>query len=65
MAVPCSLSSSPLNCFRQSDTSAKGWNVVQDKILSHDEDMIKYYVDDIDTLLVFVRGCDTARQTLG
>ena len=27
---------------------------MQDTILSHDEDMISYFADDIDTLLVFV-----------
>ena len=36
-------------------TALKGWDFIQEKILSHDEDMIADYADDIDTLLVFVR----------
>ena len=32
----------------------KGWDLMQDTILSHDEDMIADFADDIDTLLVFV-----------
>ena len=32
----------------------QGWNFIQEKMLSHDEDMIADYADDIDTLLVFV-----------
>ena len=36
-------------------TSLTGWDFVQEKMLSHDEDMIAYFADDIDTLLVFVR----------
>ena len=31
-----------------------GWDVIQEKVLSHDEDMIADHADDIDTLLVFV-----------
>ena len=31
-----------------------GWDFIQEKMLSHDEDMISDYADDIDTLLVFV-----------
>ena len=31
-----------------------GWDFIQEKILSHDEDMIADHADDIDTLLVFV-----------
>ena len=31
-----------------------GWEFIQEKILSHDEDMIADHADDIDTLLVFV-----------
>ena len=36
-------------------TALKRWGFIQEKILSHDEDMIADYADDIDTLLVFVR----------
>ena len=36
-------------------TALKGWDFIQEKILSHDEDMIADYADDTDTLLVFVR----------
>ena len=32
----------------------EGWDFIQEKALSHDEDMISDYADDIDTLLVFV-----------
>ena len=32
----------------------QGWDLMQDTILSHDEDMIADFADDIDTLLVFV-----------
>ena len=32
----------------------KGWDFIQERILSHDEDMIGDFSDDIDTLLVFV-----------
>ena len=32
----------------------KGWDFIQERILSHDEDMIADFADDIDTLLVFV-----------
>ena len=32
----------------------KGWDAIQEYMLSHDEDMIRDLVDDIDTLLVFV-----------
>ena len=32
----------------------EGWDFIQEKILSHDEDMVADYADDIDTLLVFV-----------
>ena len=35
-------------------TPLKGWDFIQEKILSHYEDMIADYADDIDTLLVFV-----------
>ena len=35
-------------------TRLEGWNFIQEKMLSHDEDMIADYADDIDTLLVFV-----------
>ena len=35
-------------------TRLEGWDFIQEKILSHDEDMISDYADDIDTLLVFV-----------
>ena len=38
----------------QSKTSLKGWECMQETLLSHDEDMISDFVDDIDTLLVFV-----------
>ena len=38
----------------QGDSSAKGWDVIQAKMLTHDEDMIRYFTDDIDNLLVFV-----------
>ena len=40
--------------FGQNGTPLKGWAFIQDKVLSHDEDMISDYADDIDTLLVFV-----------
>ena len=35
-------------------TQLEGWNFIQEKVLSHDEDMIVDHSDDIDTLLVFV-----------
>ena len=35
-------------------TRLEGWDFIQEKALSHDEDMIADYADDIDTLLVFV-----------
>ena len=35
-------------------TALTGWDFIQEKILSHDEDMIADFMDDIDTLLVFV-----------
>ena len=35
-------------------TRLESWNFIQEKMLSHDEDMIADYADDIDTLLVFV-----------
>ena len=35
-------------------TQLEGWNFIQEKVLSHDEDMIADHSDDIDTLLVFV-----------
>ena len=35
-------------------TALAGWEFIQEKILSSDEDMIADYADDIDTLLVFV-----------
>ena len=38
----------------QDNPAAKGWDVIQDKILTHDEVMIGDFADDIDTLLVFV-----------
>ena len=37
-----------------SGTALAGWEFIQEKILSSDEDMIADYADDIDTLLVFV-----------
>ena len=36
------------------DSSAKGWDVIQEKVRNHDEDMIGDFADDVDTLLVFV-----------
>ena len=33
----------------------QGWEAIQEYMLSHDEDMIGDFTDDIDTLLVFVR----------
>ena len=39
--------------FREQN-GLQGWDLVQDTILSHDEDMIADHSDDIDTLLVFV-----------
>ena len=44
-----------LNSPRQCTTALDGWDFIQEKILSHDEDMIADYADDIDTLIVFVR----------
>ena len=38
----------------QGGTRLGGWDFIQEKVLSHDEDMISDYADDIDTLLVFV-----------
>ena len=35
-------------------STLKGWEFIQETILSHDEDMIADFADDIDTLLVFV-----------
>ena len=32
----------------------QGWDLIQDTILSHDEDVISDFADDIDALLVFV-----------
>ena len=37
-----------------SGSALTGWDFIQEKILSHDEDMIADFADDIDTLLVFV-----------
>ena len=39
--------------FREQN-GLQGWDLVQDTILSHDEDMIADFADDIDTLLVCV-----------
>ena len=39
---------------KQAGATLKGWDFIQEKILSHDEDMIGDFTDDIDTLLVFV-----------
>ena len=39
---------------KQNGTRLEGWDFIQEKALSHDEDMISDYADDIDTLLVFV-----------
>ena len=38
----------------QGGVPLKGWEFMQERILSHDEDMIGDFSDDIDTLLVFV-----------
>ena len=38
----------------QGEVQLKGWDFIQERILSHDEDMIGDFADDIDTLLVFV-----------
>ena len=38
----------------QAGSTLKDWEFVQETILSHDEDMIADFTDDIDTLLVFV-----------
>ena len=38
----------------QGGAPLKDWDFVQERILSHDEDMIADFADDIDTLLVFV-----------
>ena len=40
--------------FIPEQNGLKGWNLIQDTILSSDEDMIADFVDDIDSLLVFV-----------
>ena len=40
--------------FQPDGTQLEGWNFIQEKVLSHDEDMIADFADDIDTLLVFV-----------
>ena len=39
---------------KQNGTRLEGWDFIQEKVHSHDEDMIAGYTDDIDTLLVFV-----------
>ena len=36
------------------ESRLEGWDFIQDRMLSHDENMISDYADDIDTLLVFV-----------
>ena len=41
-------------CIWQSGATLKGWDFIQERILTHDEDMIADFADDIDTLLVFV-----------
>ena len=38
----------------QGGAPLKDWDFVQERILSHDEDMIADFADDIDSLLVFV-----------
>ena len=38
----------------QGGVPLKGWDFLQERILSHDEDMIGDFADDMDTLLVFV-----------
>ena len=43
-----------LTVCTQNGGRLEGWNFIQEKVLSHDEDMIADFADDIDTLLVFV-----------
>ena len=38
----------------QAGVALQGWDLIQETVLSHDEDMIADFADDIDTLLVFV-----------
>ena len=38
----------------QAGLTLKDWEFIQETMLSHDEDMIADFMDDIDTLLVFV-----------
>ena len=52
MADPCS-AHVPLACSQEGST-LRGWELIQQTILSHDEDMMAGFADDIDTLLVFV-----------
>ena len=41
-------------CTAQGSAPLKDWDLIQERILSYDEDMIADFADDIDTLLVFV-----------
>ena len=52
VADPCS-AHVPLACSQEGST-LRGWELIQQTILSHDEDMMAGFADDIDTLLVFV-----------
>ena len=49
---PCT--AHPGLCRLQNGAPLKDWDFIQERILSHDEDMIADFADDIDTLLVFV-----------
>ena len=49
---PCT--AHPVHCRLQNGAPLKDWDFIQERILSHDEDMIADFADDIDTLLVFV-----------
>ena len=56
MSSPESLNAfDELSCVSlQGNSTLEGWEFVQETMLSHDEDMIADFADDIDTLLVFV-----------
>ena len=47
----------------QGGAPLKGWDFIQERLLSHDENMIADFSDDIDTLLVFV-SVSRLRRTL-
>ena len=47
----------------QNGARLEGWSFIQEKVLSHDEDMLSDYADDIDTLLVFVSTSSSPHES--